>query len=207
MQLMPRSPRSYLKPYAQHHQHMPLPSMYQDHHIPSQDMCLNQVPTCTMHQPCINLYLNLYHQPCTITSASTMHQTCITNIPCTIPCANHVHQPSTHVPYHVCQPCTSTMPISPRCASSTMPTSSVQHAPQSCAKPRTKLCLNKYYTNINKTCIQSCTSNHVPQVCAKHVSQPYVKHVINNQHHTQIYLNQVSYHNDIPIKKVPKHQQ
>jgi hypothetical protein len=85
MQLMPRSPRAYLKPYAQHHQHMPLPSMYQDHHIPSQDMCLNQVPTCTMHQPCIP-------QPI----PSTMyHNKCINHAPCT----NHVSSPP--VPYHV----------------------------------------------------------------------------------------------------------
>jgi hypothetical protein len=63
--------------------------------------------------PCINLYHNLCHQPCTITSASTMYQTC------TIPSINHV-------PYHVSimyhtiyltmyltmfQPCTSTMYI------------------------------------------------------------------------------------------------
>jgi hypothetical protein len=67
MQLMPISPRAYLKPYYQHHKHMPLPRMYQHHHIPSQDMCLNQVPTYTMHQPCINLYLyhQQVHQPCT----------------------------------------------------------------------------------------------------------------------------------------------
>jgi hypothetical protein len=92
MQLMPRSPRAYLKLYAQHHQHMPLPSMYQHHHIPSQDMCLNQVPTCisTMYyNKCINHAPNPYHQPCTTKSASTMHQTCIINHP------NHVHQPST----------------------------------------------------------------------------------------------------------------
>jgi len=128
----------------------------------------HQVPTYTMHQPCINMCHNLYHKPCTITSASTIHQTCIINT-YIVPCVNHAHQPSTPVPYHA-QPCTSTihktstnMPISPRCASRTMPTSSVQHAPQSCVKTRTKIFLNKYYTNINNAFIQSCTSIHVPQ--------------------------------------------
>jgi hypothetical protein len=59
--------------------------------------------------PCINLYHNLYHQPCTITRASTMHHTY------TIPGINHVpYQVS--IMYHtmyltVCQPCTSTMYI------------------------------------------------------------------------------------------------
>jgi len=98
------------------------------------------------------IYLVSCNQPCTIVSASTTHQTCINNT-CTIPCANHVHQPSTPIPNHV-----PTMPISPRCASRTMPTSSVQHAPQSCVKPRAKLCLQNYYTNIKNTCIQSCIS-------------------------------------------------
>jgi hypothetical protein len=120
MQLMPRSPREYLKPYAQQHQHMPLPSMYQDHHIPSQDMCLNQVPTCTMYQPCIDLYLNLYHQPCTTicttTSASTMHQHLYQTMhqpctsTCTKPCINHA--PQHHTKYHTMfQQRTSTMYI------------------------------------------------------------------------------------------------
>jgi hypothetical protein len=127
---------------------------------------------CTMHQPVPQpVPSTMYHNKC-INHAPNLHHQHLYHTMSTMPSTmhiNHVHQPSTL--YHtMCQPCTSTMhktstnmPISPRCASSTMPTSSVQHAPQSCAKPRTKLCLNKYYTNINKTCIQSCTSNHVPQ--------------------------------------------
>ena len=103
MKLMPISPRAYIKLYCQHHHHMPVPSMYQDHHIPSQDMCLNQVPTCTMHQSipqpvpstmyhntCINHAPYLYH---------TRYQSC--TIPCILLCANHAHQPCTSTLYHV----------------------------------------------------------------------------------------------------------
>jgi hypothetical protein len=115
MQLITKSSRAYPKPYAQHHQHIPLPNIYQHHHILSQYMCLNQVPSCTIYQPipstmyqnkCINHAPNLYHQPCTnhvhqtctTTGALTMHQTCIINhVPTTyinhVPTMyiNHVH--------------------------------------------------------------------------------------------------------------------
>jgi hypothetical protein len=94
VQLMPRSPRAYLKPYAQQHQHMPLPSMYQYDHIPSQDMCLNQVPTYTMYQQCIDMYHNkcIYHVPTIVPNhASTMH----------LNLYQTVNQPCTSTPYHV----------------------------------------------------------------------------------------------------------
>jgi hypothetical protein len=108
MQLMPISLRSYLKPYAQHHQHIPLPSMYQDHHIPSQYMFLNLVPNYTMHQPCTKpvppleasmyMHINLY-QPC----ANHAHHPCTSTmyiITCTIPCTTN------HMPRNVSQPYT-----------------------------------------------------------------------------------------------------
>jgi hypothetical protein len=109
---------------VQHHQHMPLPSMYQDHQhtitryvsqpctkectkpstctIPSINHVPQPVPK-QVHQPCTNT--------CTITSASTMHQHLY-----------HVPQPSTmyinmyhHHVHQQCilnhiQPCTNQMP-------------------------------------------------------------------------------------------------
>jgi hypothetical protein len=166
MQLMPRSPRAYLKPYAQHHQHMPLPSMYQDHHIPSQDMCLNQVPTCTMYQPCINLCTSTctinhvhqqlvpqqVHQPCTNTCTKHVHQ------PCTSTCTmyiNHAPSTSTTIPsYHVSStmchqpyaknhvPCTipCTIPISPYHANHV----STMYQPYQVSQPYTISCHTPY---------------------------------------------------------------
>jgi hypothetical protein len=120
--------------------------------------CINHapqpVPNCastmdlnmyqTMHQPCTSTYtICLNHKPCLSSfnhvpyHVSTMYINIYTTSS-----ASTMHQTSTN------------MPISPRCAPSTIPTSSVQHTPQSCANTRTKLCFNKYYTNINKTCIQ-----------------------------------------------------
>jgi hypothetical protein len=114
------------------------------------------VASTMYHKKCINHAPKLRHQHL----YHTISQSCTSTM-----YINHQHL------YHtMCQSCTSTMhktstymPISPRCASSTMKTSSFQHAPQSCAKPRINLCLNKYYMNINNTCIQSCASNHLPQ--------------------------------------------
>jgi hypothetical protein len=175
MQLLPRSPRAYLKPYhAQHHQHMPLPSMYQHHHIPSQDMCHNQVPRCTMHQhvpstiyhnKCINhaptplpnhastMHLNLYNmpQPSTI---YTKYQTC--TIPCIIPCVNHTHQLCTSTMYINTIPCANLVPYH---------VTTMHH----------KKCLNHIsyhsimpYTmyQYNQDMHQQCTSTDIPQPCA-----------------------------------------
>jgi len=101
MKLMPISPRAYIKLYCQHHHHMPVPSMYQDHHIPSQDMCLNQVPTCTMHQSIPQpVPSTMYHNTC-INHAPYLYHTRYQS--CTIPSINHV-------PYHVSY-CVPTMHI------------------------------------------------------------------------------------------------
>jgi hypothetical protein len=162
---MPRSPREYLKPYAQHHQHMPLPSMYQDHHIPSQDMCLNQVPTCaSMHQPvpqpvpstmyhnkCINHAPNLYHQPCTIPCAITMYHTmfqpCTSTMyinTCTIPCTKPINQ-------EMYQQCISTSRPQPTCTMHPMMclksyTKSHKHMPQACSSISPRCNLITQYT-------------------------------------------------------------
>jgi hypothetical protein len=88
--------------YVQHHQHMPILSMYQNINL---DHTKHQLCTTTCAS---TKHLNLYqtvHQPCT----STMYiNTC--TIPCTITCDNHACQPCISTMYidHVYQPCTST---------------------------------------------------------------------------------------------------
>jgi hypothetical protein len=81
---------------------------------------ITNIPSSTNMYHASTMCHNLYHQPCTITSASTMHQTlhhqhmyhtmcqpchqpCTSTInTCTIPCANHAHQPCTKPP-PICQ--------------------------------------------------------------------------------------------------------
>jgi hypothetical protein len=162
---MPRSPRAYLKPYAQQHQHMPLPSMYQDHHIPSQDMCLNQVPTCTMYQPCIN---HVPNQPCTINK-------CINHAPTPVP--NHVHQPCTSTcTKHVHQPCTmiNHQPCTKPCNTSTMYINT-NHVPYHVSTMHHNKCLNHipyhaiHHMPINQDMNQQCISPSRPQpTCTMH---------------------------------------
>jgi hypothetical protein len=124
----------------------------------------NITNTCLYHE-CTNITnipssTNMYHAStcattCTITSALTMHQTCIINTctitcvnlhahqPCTstvntyiIPCANHVHQPSIPISYHV-------------------PTMHINHAQNLHRYANiTKMCL-KHYANIK---CPTCTS-------------------------------------------------
>jgi hypothetical protein len=102
----PAATGRWLQPCQDHQEHIsnhmpnntnyiPLPSMYQYHHIPSEDMGLNQVPTCittsasTMHR---HLY-QIVHQPCTDTYTKSR--------------INHAPKPSTMHLNH--QPCTSTI--------------------------------------------------------------------------------------------------
>jgi hypothetical protein len=115
---------------VQHHQHMPLPSMYQYHQhtitryvsqpctkpstctIPSINHVPQPIPK-QVHQPCTNTYTKpcINHAPYP-NCASTMHQvnhvsTCIqpsTMYINTIPCINHVpyHVPTMHINHNKC---------------------------------------------------------------------------------------------------------
>jgi hypothetical protein len=119
MDHIPRTPLDF-----QHHQHMPLPSMYQYHQHtitryvskPCTKSCVNQASAMyhnLYHKNCINHaptpVPNLNHKPCistmyinTCTVYQTMHQSCKST--CTIPCTStiyiNMHQLK-HVPYHV----------------------------------------------------------------------------------------------------------
>jgi hypothetical protein len=198
---MPRSPRAYLKPYAQHHQHMPLPSMYQHHHIPSQDMCLNQVPTCTMHHAStctINHVPQQVHQPCTKPVSSTMyHNMCINHAPTMY--TNHVHQPCT---------CTSI-------CTNHVPTMHINHVHQHIYhtiyhtmyhKPYAKKCISTIYHIKHQSCTIYHTNNHM-HICTmssmKHLKEPmHVPHAyitIQHEHPSTMYkkLKDMNYNNHV----------
>jgi hypothetical protein len=95
--------------------HITQPRMIQHHYILSQDVCLNHVPTCTMHkivpQPIPSSASTMYHKTCINYVPKQLHQSCTTmylyHIPYHVPTMqiNHVHQPCTsiHVPYTI--PC------------------------------------------------------------------------------------------------------
>jgi hypothetical protein len=105
------------QPDVQHHQHMPLPSMHQDHqhtitrHVsqPCTKAC-NKPSICTI--PKFNRVPQHVHQPCT----KTCIEQCINHAPQLVPNRastmhlNNVHQHLCHTMYHnMCQPCTSTI--------------------------------------------------------------------------------------------------
>jgi hypothetical protein len=128
--------------------HAPTPVPY------TSTMYINTIPS-TNHVPyhVSTMYINTCTIPCTITSASTMHQTY------TISCINHVPYQSciNHVPYH--QPCT------------------IYHVPRNVPLtmnhnihiPSTK---SMYQACIN---ITSIICNHVP--CITRASKTCLKHV------------------------------
>jgi hypothetical protein len=130
--------------------------------------CINQAPIL-YHQPCTNHV----HQSCTCTSncTITMCQPCTSTInTCTIPCANHAHQPRTKPPakcqYHqdvpqaLCQHQVSNMRLNhvpkkePIYASTSIIPTSTRHASIHVPQPYTisiMICLNHaiHHTIIN----------------------------------------------------------
>jgi hypothetical protein len=132
--------------------------------IASQDTCLHQVPTCTMHHAS-----NCVPQP--VPSEKTMHQQMFNHQPC-IPSTNHV-------PYHL-----STMYIN----TCTIPCT-IYHIPWNVSQPYTISCHTPYtnkpryepiiyltkYTSTN----MYHTSNDVPQLI-KQISQTHASSMVLN---------------------------
>ena len=127
--------------------HMPQPSMIQHHCISSQYMCLNHVPTCTMHQHVPQLVPSsawtMYHKKCMNYVPKQVYQSCTNHVPVpyTIPCSNHANQP-----------CTSTMHINTYTLYHTMCQPwNVLHIPYQAP--------NLYYTMYHKICWTSNTKS------------------------------------------------
>jgi hypothetical protein len=165
--------------------------------IPSQDMCLNQVPTCTMHHAstcAIPVPSTMYHNMC-INHASTIYQSCI--IPCATMHINHAYQHvhQHHTMYqsctipsinHVPQQCTSTMCIQPCTNTCTKPCASTMHL-NLYHMPQPSTMYHVPSTNMYHTMYQPCTSiNHVHQ-------HPYHVHIPYTIYH-EMCLNHIPYH-------------
>jgi hypothetical protein len=155
---------------------MPIPSMYQDHQYTIR-IYVSQPSTNLYHAPSINMFHNLYHQPCTITCSNHARQPY--TISCIIPCSNHAHKPCISTMYINTIPCTSHVPYQ---ASTVYHNRCINHEPTPIQNHASTMYFNVYHMPQPSTMYPS--TNHVPY----HVSTMYINNVHQHMYHTMYHI-------------------